>query len=585
MNLRELLIKIGVDDSGTVEKLDKVDHAADRAKSSIMSLGNVLAGLGIGYLVTQLTQLADSMQNLQSRIDAAAGGHIDGLFESLSEHATKAGMDVEAYADSWAKFGSGMRELGYPTAATTTLTDTLSAAFRLNGTAAETAAGALFQLTQSISSGSVQMEELNSFMDASPDLYRAVAKSIGGTTVAFKKMVSDGKVSSKMLADAIIAQNARIMKEVDKMPKTLGFVWNRIRNDAKTTFKQMFVDTNVLSGAAQKLWDMWDGVVGVWKEFTAAVGGSANVAKILLDMVTPLALVGAGFALIAALTSPIFLTVGAVMALGIAVGALYNDYKTWAAGGESLFDWKTFNDDIKRTWDSVTGLATGFLDLAQGAATWAAQGAGIKGWFDGFNITLKDCVEALSSINQIAKGIMTGNLSDITSGVQRLTAVATGNPVDEKQQPQNNAETAGWFASASDAIGAKISEWFGNNPDKKDTRRHDGTDVPTATQEDPNGRGATVTPSVTVTPQVEAPAPIEPLVYQNPLPPQGAGAIAPVQQVTNNNTDSRTYTSTSNPTFNVTVPAGTDGKQFAADAYQEWQQRAAQSARDMGGAN
>lgn len=220
MNLRELLVKIGVDDSGTTEKLDKIDDSTNKVRQSLLSLGDVLAGLGIGVALQRVAALADGLQNLQSRIDAAAGSHIDGLFETLSQHASDARMDVEAYTDSWAKFESGMRRLGYDVEATTTLTDTLSAAFRVNGTEAQTAAGALFQLTQSIGSGSVQMEELNSFMDASPDLYVAVAESIGGTTTAFKKMVSDGKVSSKMLADAIMAQNKRIMEQLRKMPLT-----------------------------------------------------------------------------------------------------------------------------------------------------------------------------------------------------------------------------------------------------------------------------------------------------------------------------------------------------------------------------
>lgn len=386
MNLRELLVKIGVDDSGTTEKLDKIDHAADRVKSSIMGLGSALAGLGIGAAVKQLSALGDQLQSLQARIDNAVGGHIEGLFETISEHASQAGMDVSAYADSFSKFGNGMRRLGYDVQDTLALTDTLSGAFALNGTEAQQAAGALFQLTQSISSGSVQMEELNSFMDASPDLYNAVAESIGGNVTAFKKMVSQGKVSSKMLADAILAQNKRIMEAVDKMPQTFSKVWARIVNDAKTAFKELVVDTGILKDAAADLKAWWDEARGSWQAFVKSMGGARNVAKSIENLLTPLAaLLGilTGFKALSLLASP----VGAVLALAAAIGVLYDDYKVWKEGGTSLIDWREWQTTLTEAGNLVTQLSGDVNTLIK--ATKDLLGVDVSKW------TLKGEIEDL----------------------------------------------------------------------------------------------------------------------------------------------------------------------------------------------
>jgi hypothetical protein len=48
--------------------------------------------------------------------------------------------------------------------------------------------------------------------------------------------------------------------------------------------------------------------------------------------------------------------VGAIVALGIAILALYDDYKTWTEGGESLIDWSKWKTEI----DMVTSLMDGF---------------------------------------------------------------------------------------------------------------------------------------------------------------------------------------------------------------------------------
>lgn len=567
MNLRELLVKIGVDDSGTTEKLDKIDNATDRVKNSLLSLGDVLAGLGIGYALQRVAALADGLQNLQSRIDAAAGEHVDGLFETLAQHATEARMDVEAYTDSWAKFESGMRRLGYTTADTTTLTDTLSAAFRVNGTEAQTAAGALFQLTQSIGSGSVQMEELNSFMDASPDLYVAVAESIGGTTTAFKKMVSDGKVSSKMLADAIMAQNKRIMDQLRKMPMTLGDVWTMIQNDGKVAFKQMAVDTGILKDLAADLRDWWVDAREAWLDFVKSMGGAKNVAASIQNILTPLAaLLGllTGFKALTLLASP----TAAVLALALAIGVLYDDYMTWKEGGTSLIDWKEWETTLGDARNLVNELARDITGLA--TAVRDMLGIDVTKW------TLK------------------GEVEDLISNVRMLTASLQG-VVDTVRNISNGDFEAAYNSARRAWTGQTFEEQL--NADTEEQRRRANGEAPVEQSAWEKFNNSPIADAIRypidaaadayrwATNYKSTPSPIDVSPIPNNVQPDIPGAPSNFATPSNINNDNRKVDVNLSPIYNINIGQDTNQGDELLRRIQATHTQMAQDARDAVGGN
>ncbi|CAM6807678.1 tape measure protein [Enterobacter kobei] len=567
MNLRELLVKIGVDDSGTTEKLDQIDRSADHVKSTIMGLGAALAGLGIGAAVKQLITLGDQLQSLQARIDNAVGGHIEGLFETISEHASQAGMDVSAYADSFSKFGNGMRRLGYDVQDTLALTDTLSGAFALNGTEAQQAAGALFQLTQSISSGSVQMEELNSFMDASPDLYNSVAESIGGNVQQFKKMVSQGKVSSKMLADAILAQNKRIMEAVSKMPTTFSKVWARIVNDAKVAFKQMVVDTGILKDAAADLRDWWNEARQSWLDFVDSMGGTKNVADSIKNVLTPLAALLTlltGFKALSLLTSPI----AAVIALAGAIGLLYDDYMVWKEGGTSLIDWSEWQTTLTQASNLVTqltrdvnGLITSVREmLGIDVSKWS-----LKGEIENLVHQVHTLMNSIQGLVDTIKNISNGDFAAAAKSIQRMwngqsfeeqmnaDAAAAANPEQAAEQPGPLDRIAAspfgkMISSPMDAV-VDAYNWFR-----------------------------------TPTPAVPSPIDVSPLPnnVQADLPGGGNTGIGGVPQVTNNN-DNKTINVSPSYTINVTGVDQNTGSAALQKILQDNNVTLAQGVRDAVG--
>lgn len=89
-----------------------------------------------------------------------------------------------------------------------------------------------------------------------------------------------------------------------------------------------------------------------------------------------------GKALVAALLfmapfAPFILVVGL---LGAAFIALYEDYKTWAEGGESLFNWGAFSGYIDNAKFSTENLGKGFLHLIGDYKSWSEVAEDGKSW-------------------------------------------------------------------------------------------------------------------------------------------------------------------------------------------------------------
>nr|DAN04630.1 MAG TPA: tail tape measure [Caudoviricetes sp.] len=95
--------------------------------------------------------------------------------------------------------------------------------------------------------------------------------------------------------------------------------------------------------------------------------------------------------------APFLLVVGA---LGAAFIALYDDYKTWAEGGNSLFNWGAFSDYINNAKFSTENLGKGFLHLIGDYESWADVAQDGKAW-----LKLKDFIDDNGvSLKSLANG-------------------------------------------------------------------------------------------------------------------------------------------------------------------------------------
>ncbi|MBK0092808.1 tape measure protein [Erwinia sp. S59] len=327
-------------------------------------MGAALGALASATTIKSLLNVAESMQNLQARVGNATGD-LAGASEKLDElaqHAKDSRSDLDVYVDSWAKMNQGIAQFGGSSEDTTKFVDTLSAAFKSNGTSTQTANAALFQLAQTMQGGVVQGEEMNSLIDAQGSLYHDIAVEIAGSVPAYKKMQAAGAVTSKMLMDAVNKQYPKYMKALKDVPRTVSDSWRDIKTDFMLGVKNVNNQMGIIPKLAAKIDKAWKILKTSTGELIKNLGGLEGAIKHLSRVGQPLAALLAifmGFKALSFLTSPIAL----IGLLATAIGLLWDDYKTFKEGGKSFIDWDKWGPEIEAAKKGVTNLKDEFVVL------------------------------------------------------------------------------------------------------------------------------------------------------------------------------------------------------------------------------
>lgn len=360
MNIRELLIRIGVSTGRSGADLDRLDGRVNRVKSSFDALNGALALLAGGALLKNIIGIGDEMQNLQSQVGNATGDMAGAAaqMDVLSKHADDGRVAVDTYIGSWAKMMSGIKQFGGTAEDTTKFMDTLSAAFISNGTDTQTANAALFQLSQTMQGGQVQGEEMNSLIDAQGELYHDLAVEIGGSVVNYKKMQAAGTVTSEMLLKAVNKFYDKYSSRVTSMPMTVSQAMTKINNQWKMGIAHMNQASPVITDIANLILMLGDKGAAALGWLVDALGGVQAAITDLKWQVGGLVALFAGTKLIGILTNPFTYVVIAIMA-AIAVvqdlvGWINGDAQTAFGTLFGNFDqYKHYIDDIKTGWEEV----------------------------------------------------------------------------------------------------------------------------------------------------------------------------------------------------------------------------------------
>lgn len=170
------------------------------------------------------------------------------------------------------------------------------------------------------------------------------------------------------------------------------------------------------------------------------------------------------------LTSP----VGIVTALGLAIFALYDDYKVWKEGGKSLIDWKKWQPDIDAALKAIKELRSSIRDAGDQVArllnidlkNWTLKGdiASLTKQFGEFGKMLSMIGDLLSAINE-------GRWSDVARIGSQILHQGKENPDALPVVSSSANSAADWVKSKTGfdprSIGQVVGGLFGGNlPDR-----------------------------------------------------------------------------------------------------------------------
>lgn len=172
-------------------------------RSSLSSLAPTIAG---AFSVASVVQYADAWTQGRNALAAAgvATSDLASRQEQLVDLANETRTSTESTIALYRRVTIATQEMGMSQASALRLTELLNKSFQTSGSSTQEAASAALQLSQALASGVLQGDELRSIRENAPQLAQAIAKAMGVGIGELKKLGAEGKITAKVVADAIL---------------------------------------------------------------------------------------------------------------------------------------------------------------------------------------------------------------------------------------------------------------------------------------------------------------------------------------------------------------------------------------------
>ncbi|WP_151765599.1 tape measure protein [Acinetobacter soli] len=209
---------------------DFATKSMDAMSVATRSLAAQMTALvSVGALISKM----DAYTNLQNRLKLVTNSQTE-LNKAMSDTfdiAQRTRQSWDAAAQVYQGFANNAKTLGLTMDQTAKLTETVSKAVAISGASAASAEAALVQFNQGLSSGSLRGEELNSILEQTPALARAIAEGMGITVGQLRTVAATGAITSEALVKALEKASKSVDVLFDKTDPTIGQSFTMLNNE------------------------------------------------------------------------------------------------------------------------------------------------------------------------------------------------------------------------------------------------------------------------------------------------------------------------------------------------------------------
>lgn len=207
-----------------------------RLRGEVLSL--IAAYGGIFGVITLLGQVIESYRTLEavtSRLNVVFGGNLAATTQELDflrRNADRLGISFGALADEYGKFAVATQGTNLEGEKTRKIFLAVAEAGRVNKLSTENMKGVFVALTQIVSKGKVQMEELRQQLgDRLPGAVQIMADALHVTTAELFQMTKEGQVSSDALVAFADELERRFGPQLGRALKTTTTEMGRLENN------------------------------------------------------------------------------------------------------------------------------------------------------------------------------------------------------------------------------------------------------------------------------------------------------------------------------------------------------------------
>ncbi len=190
-------------------ELDSIERKGDFATKSMDGLSVATRQLA-GYMAGLVTVSAaiskmDTYTGLQNRLKLVTNNQVElnKATEDTFRIAQKTYSAWDSVLQVYQRFSDNAKTLNLTMDDTARLTETVSKAVAISGASAQAADAALVQFGQALASGTLRGEELNSVMEQTPALAKAIAQGMGITVGELRTVAAEGKITSQEIVKAL----------------------------------------------------------------------------------------------------------------------------------------------------------------------------------------------------------------------------------------------------------------------------------------------------------------------------------------------------------------------------------------------
>ncbi|HAV3045753.1 tape measure protein [Acinetobacter baumannii] len=394
--------KYGQEIRTTTQELDKQEKSARSYSTAIKSLAGYMAGL---VTINAAINNMDTYTGLQNRLKLVTNNQaeLNKATEDTFQIAQKTYSAWDSVLQVYQRFSDNAKTLNLTMDDTARLTETVSKAVAISGASAEAADAALVQFGQALASGTLRGEELNSVMEQTPALAKAIAQGMGITVGQLRSVAAEGKITSKEIVKALKNAQDDVDALFAKTDITIGQSLTLLNNE----IIKFVGEAGKGSGAAQVL------------------AGSIQTLASNLDLIADGALVvGIGYITRAILIKSTAVKEGMASTLASRQASVLNAQAEYAEATAALNAAKAHLANVRATNAETqakfgaTAAATRYAQ-AQAAVT-AATNAQTAA-----QTRLSAASSLVGSIGSRALGLIGGPIGAITLGVSALAATYT----------------------------------------------------------------------------------------------------------------------------------------------------------------
>ena len=261
--MKNLNIKISVDSANANSNVDKLSKSFKNLKDRVdfgAHLSQFAAGLSalsgsIAGVIDRSFELADSYKSLVARVNLVSSSNnefIAGMREIYAiSQSTASGF--ESTAGLYTSLKTATESLAISQRDLLGVTKTINQTLTISGASASASSAALIQLSQAFASGVLRGDELNSILEQSPRLARAIADGMGVTVGALRELGAQGKLTAEEVFNALQNQADTINDEFSKMPLTISNARVKISNSLLSLVGDLDKVSGASSGVASSL--------------------------------------------------------------------------------------------------------------------------------------------------------------------------------------------------------------------------------------------------------------------------------------------------------------------------------------------